>query len=506
MSARGLKPFEKAEFLFAFCLLALMIVRLASVIISPLQLGPDEAQYWRWGQSFEWGYYSKPPMTAWLIGISSGLFGDHEWAIRLSPPIFHTGTAFLLFLTGRQIWSSSVGILAGACWAMMGGVWLSSTIMSTDVALLFFWSLGLWFFLAMRDQNTAAKAIGLGVALGLGFLSKYAMIYFLIGLALAAMIDRPARQALLSRNGAIATGLFLLIFSPHLIWNAQNGFKTVSHTADNANWGGDQSLLNPENALKFVGDQFGVFAPVHFFLLLVLFGVILLGRSRFIREDKTARLLLAFILPPLLIITVQAFISRAHANWAATAYPAACLLIAAWSVYAKGWVRLAMIGGLVINLGFGIFFTTAISQSFQTQFAWGGESLSKRVRGWPETVEAIAGKVEELGATSIITDEREIWHGLDYYGRHGEIAVPVRGWRTQGTPKSASEEVPITEADAKNALILNTRKGQREKLLADFETVTPAGELNIDMGAGRYRRFTLFLATGFDPKPRGAEE
>ncbi|MEM8840085.1 MAG: glycosyltransferase family 39 protein, partial [Pseudomonadota bacterium] len=43
----------------------LLAVRLFLVVISPLELYADEAQYWRWGQTLAWGYYSKPPMVAW---------------------------------------------------------------------------------------------------------------------------------------------------------------------------------------------------------------------------------------------------------------------------------------------------------------------------------------------------------------------------------------------------------------------------------------------------------
>ena len=31
-------------------------------------LNPDEAQYWFWSRDFAFGYYSKPPMIAWVIG------------------------------------------------------------------------------------------------------------------------------------------------------------------------------------------------------------------------------------------------------------------------------------------------------------------------------------------------------------------------------------------------------------------------------------------------------
>ncbi|MAT33849.1 MAG: glycosyl transferase, partial [Ponticaulis sp.] len=69
--------------------LGLLLLRILTVVFTTLNLGPDEAQYWRWSTSFDWGYYSKPPMIAWVIGVETFLFGDAEWAIRIGSPLFH---------------------------------------------------------------------------------------------------------------------------------------------------------------------------------------------------------------------------------------------------------------------------------------------------------------------------------------------------------------------------------------------------------------------------------
>ena len=38
----------------------------------------DEAQYWEWAQQLDWSYYSKGPLVAWSIALSTGLFGHGE--------------------------------------------------------------------------------------------------------------------------------------------------------------------------------------------------------------------------------------------------------------------------------------------------------------------------------------------------------------------------------------------------------------------------------------------
>ena len=71
----------------------LLIFRLLYVATVPLDLVHDEAYYWDWSRQLDWGYYSKPPMVAWLIALSTWLAGPSTWAVRL--PAVVLGTAVL---------------------------------------------------------------------------------------------------------------------------------------------------------------------------------------------------------------------------------------------------------------------------------------------------------------------------------------------------------------------------------------------------------------------------
>ena len=49
----------------------------------------DEAQYWAWGQEPAFGYYTKPPLIAWIIGATTSLCGDTPFCVRLPSPLMH---------------------------------------------------------------------------------------------------------------------------------------------------------------------------------------------------------------------------------------------------------------------------------------------------------------------------------------------------------------------------------------------------------------------------------
>lgn len=479
----------------------LLIIRIAAVMTTPLELYADEAQYWRWGQTLEWGYYSKPPMIAWVIHLTTSLFGTHEWGVRLAAPFLHTVAAALIFFTGRAMGDDKAGFFAALLYALMPSVVLSSNVLSTDGVLMPFWCAALLLLWRLRSGNGGwVSAALLGGAIGAGMLSKYAMIYFLIGVALTCLLDAPTRRAILSPRGALAAAIAGLIVAPHFAWNAANDFATVSHTVDNANLGGQ--LFNPENALTWFADQLGMFGPISFIALLT---GLFLYRGRKGEEASAERWLLCFILPVLIFILFQAILSRAHANWTATAYPAAALLVALWFSKGKAVTLWASLG---LNLLVGALFMAMTLLPATATTGLGLDNAAKRTRGWEASAQQVFAEAERLGATAVLVDEREAWHGLDFYAR--DRTLPLISWRRYPGPKSFSERVPLEGPMADRVLIASLHSGLRPHMRSDFASFEPAGQVRIALGTRGNgcpitRVFQLYIGEGYNPPERTAE-
>ena len=533
-------------------LAVLLGVRLAVIVGSDFELYADEAQYWRWSRTLDWGYYSKPPLIAWVIAASTAIAGNAEWGVRLAAPVLHTGAALALFALGRAMYGASTGFFAAIGYAVMPGVMVSSFVISTDGVLLPFWCTGLWLLWRLREARAGwAEAALLGFAIGLCFLAKYATLYFFIGIALTSLIDTPTRKAVLSGKGVLAGLCALSLIGPHLLWNAANDFQTVGHTVDNANLGGP--LFNLENLPKFLADQMGVFGPIGFLTLLAGLFIFTRVRSASIDLRRMDRWLLCFILPVLIMICFQAVLSRAHANWAATAYPAATVLVAAWLVRSHPNQRLwfaiaavclvafqaipdvafalkAALGGVfavavlavgaaskwrpsgllsaAIGLHAAIFLTVIglVIAPPSVATGLGLDNAMKRVKGWEDTARAIQDKAVEIGATSILIDEREIWHGVDYYAGNG-LEVPLIAWRRNAGIKSFSEREPMTDAIDDKVLVASYRPGFRPRIRGDFDRMVRIGETTIPLGTRTngcpiFRRIVFYEASGFTPEER----
>ena len=113
---------ERALFRLSLTIVgAITLVRLFVLLVTPLQLYPDEAQYWWWAQSPDWGYFSKPPLIAWLIWLTTRL-SDAEWAIRPASPLLHAGTALVIFGIGRLAYDARVSFWSALAYITLPGI------------------------------------------------------------------------------------------------------------------------------------------------------------------------------------------------------------------------------------------------------------------------------------------------------------------------------------------------------------------------------------------------
>jgi hypothetical protein len=206
----------------------------------------------------------------------------------------------------------------------------------------------------------------------------------------------------------------------------------------------------------------------------------------------------------------QEIMSRAHANWAAVAYPAASVLLAAWVDRAFGKrtgdlpMKPLVWAGAGLNAVIGIVFAVVwLAPSIGD--AVGGANAFKRVRGWAQTSAELGVKAQELGATALMFDEREIWHGVDYHGRNMTLP-PVRAWRRGDHPRSHAEEAgTLLPGEDARVLVASYIPDFRRHIRADFASMEPVGTLTIPLGPRRQRVLELYLASGYRPLPRTAE-
>lgn len=488
------------------CLIfGVMVFRLVGMLFSPLGLHGDEAQYWAWSKDLDWGYFTKPPLIAWVIATTTAIFGDAEWAIRLSSPLLHTVTAYVIYRTACVLYDTRTGFWAGALYILMPCLWLSAGIVSTDVPLLLCWALALNGWVHLRETPTWPKAIQFGLAFGFGVLAKYAMLFFLPALVIAFLFDKKTRSGLNNLEGYAAGLIAFLLILPNILWNMNNDFATLSHTAANANI---QSGIpfHPDEFLTFWGDQLVMFGPVP---LVLLFPAVWAAVKS--RLAPGSAWLAGFVISPLLIISIEAIISRANANWAVTGYVAASILVAHWGLSAwdkrEKWVK----WGVIIQSALGVAFAVIMLSTPLTN-ALGVANSVKRLRAWPETVI----KIEDLykkghdgqAFEAIAVDKRIVYYDLNYYGL--KKTAPLYMWMRYGHAENHAELSAPLPAMKGPVLLLSyyspeIKKGRADYSVyfkEDFDRLELLGRFTLDLGGGPTRDYIIWAGYDYTPTKR----
>ena len=468
----------------------LTLLRLIALAFQSLDLGPDEAQYWAWAQQPAFGYFSKPPMIAWIIAFTTRLAGDSECAVRMAAPLLHGATALIVFAFTRKLYGERSAFWSAVVYATLPAVSFSSALITTDVPLLFFWASALYLLIEALDRPTLSRAALLGAAIGLGLLSKYAMAYFFLCAGLAAFLVPGLGRLLLSRFGLVALFVAALVFAPNIFWNADHGFATLAHTASNANL--QRELLHPSSLGAFLVTQLGVFGPVLFVALIVV-TVQLLRAGRL--AASPSRLLACFSLPVILAACAVAFLSRANANWAAPAYVAATPLVVE-AMLAQGR-RIAFTASLFLHTIAAVVLVAGVAVPGLADLAGASNGL-KRVRAWDELGGALSLRASAAPYTAILADDRELMGELIYYIQPRR--QPVVMWDWERAPRNHYELANRIDAQTGARVLYVSLTPDPSHVLPRFARAKPLGPVTVYPDPKHPRTVYLFDLEGFKPR------
>lgn len=479
----------------AIVLGALFLARLVTLLVSPLGLQFDEAQYWSWSQHPAFGYFTKPPLIAWLIGATTAACGDSAACVRFPAMLLHTGSAILCYLLGRSLYDWTVGFWSAIAYATLPAVAFSSFVISTDVPLLFLWMVALVVFEAHVRKPGLATGILLGIAIGIGLNAKYAMVFFALCAVLYLLATRPARSVLLRPSTWLAGAIALLLIAPNLVWNAKNGSATFKHLyKDNMQWeGASQGLnLHPKDMLEFLGSQFGLLGPV-------IFGTFLVAIVLWRKTEKPAadRFLYFFSIPVFLLILGQALMSGAEANWAATAFPAVLVLATAHLVQPRH--RISFLASLAINGGVALLITVGLALASQERIT-GLIGSTHQFFTSDEMRAEMQPILNGSGVTTVVTESRIITAEMVYAMRNTPYEVRVRV-NPEVPPHHGFEmDIPWTpDGSGPVAYVRAASKGEPENFDADFERLGTIDGASVTRNHGR---LAVWRAT---PKASGAD-
>lgn len=283
------------------------------MLAATIPLFADEAYYWVWGQNPDWSYFDHPPMIGWWFALSDLL--SLPASISRWPGVIFAHIGFWIWIRIVQenfpkahlhpfLWLYALCPLTG-----LGGI-----AMTPDLPLALFWSASVWFALRFLRRPHWKSAVALGIALGLGFLSKYMIV--LLPLSLAPLLFvKEARQRIFSMPLLLTIlfgGLFCL---PVFYWNWTHDWASFNFQL---NHGLESQSFDPKTTLDYLMGVIVVLAPLWLAL-----------KRGFSWEPRALLVLLSGIGPFIFFLTTS-FRAHVELNWPMMGLPA--LFVIACSV------------------------------------------------------------------------------------------------------------------------------------------------------------------------------
>ena len=515
-----------------YVLVALTLIgRWVYIASGKINLSKDEAYQWVWSKHLALSYYSKPPGIAFIQATSTSIFGDTEFGVRFFSPLFAAILSFVALRFFYREASAKLGfwlLLIVNAAPLMG---LGTILMTIDSPLVLCWTMAIIFgWSAAQPDGRTRDWLLVGLAMGLGFLCKYSVLYQLFCWAIFFALWPPARIHLKKAGPWLALLIFLLCTTPIIIWNSQHDWITAHHVASNA---GMESHWKP--TLRYFWD----YIFTEFALLNPVFSLAsAISAFAFWKYRKQHPLWLFFFCmswPVLIGHLLFSLHSRILPNWIAPAVPPMfCLMALYWNERLRAGARLIkpfLGAGLAIGfIAIAFMYDSNLIGKITGQLLPGEKDPSRRARAWVQTSELIENQREKLAAggtnTFIIADHYGITSLFTFYSPEAQAALKtskplVYSTRNSkpdnqyyfwpeydyATQRKGENAIFVTELETfplesnwlwkwlKREPIAYAKENdahQPQRMMDEFERVEDLGDFQIKVGNRVFRRIHLW--------------
>ena len=156
-------------------------------------------------------FFDKPPLYFWFSALSMKLFGFTEFAARLPSVASGLGTGILLYLTALKLFNKQVAFLSLLIISSTIGFLFRVRTGNLDGLLTFLILASIFSFYNAYHKRSVRWFVILGVILGLGFLTKGAVIFVFPLICLVYLLIRKEYHLLGLKflTGSILIGTFI---------------------------------------------------------------------------------------------------------------------------------------------------------------------------------------------------------------------------------------------------------------------------------------------------------
>lgn len=283
-------------------------------LINPAyDLQRDEYLHLDQGIHLAWGYISVPPFTSWIAYIII-LLGKSVFWIKFFPALFGCLTIIVVWKTIEELNGKIFALVLSATALLVSVILRVNILFQPNSFDIFFWTLVNFTIVKYINSKNDKWLYATGIAVAFGLLSKYNLMFLLLGLFPALLLTEH-RKVFLNKHFYFSIAISFLIILPNLIWQYQHDFPTYYQLQELV-----KSQLTNVKRTDFVKEQLLYFFSAFFIIFAAFISFI------FYKPFKKYQLFLWNY-----IFTIALFILlKAKSYYAIGMYP---ILIAFGSVY-----------------------------------------------------------------------------------------------------------------------------------------------------------------------------
>lgn len=452
-----------------------------------LELTSAECYLWMCAQHPALGYYDYPALVAWMIRLSTALFGDGVLAVRLFTILSGAIMTAFVFLAARRLYEERTARLAAFLAGLAPLPFAYGAEALCDSPMLLFWAAALWALAHAFSGGSPAWWYGAGAFLGLSMMGKYHGVFIGVGV-LAFLVFSPDHRSWLRRKEPyLAALLALAVFSPTIVWNAQHDWESIRYQG--VGRFGERSV-DLRELWKFPYSQLTLLTPA---IALWAWGSGFRVLRRWRGSPWQDRFAASMSMSVLLFFLGVTLVRGSRGHWAVPGYLAAFILAAEtirrggpWGRWLN-WGSIGILGAAYVLLPLFLAFVPR-----------------EQLTGWTQ----LAAAVRTLKPDFVVAREYHHASQMGYLLR----PTPCVELTAVGRPsKSFPHWWRGEEHAGRDAVIVFDRKHGMDDLALFqrcFDRLDPPVEVSAPRFAGTPEVFLLIVARGYRPPPpghRGAE-
>ena len=160
-----------------------------------------------------WGFFSTPPLVAFITRIHTIIWGDSLLAVRVLPALIGTTSLFLAGWLIKQLKGGVMAQVIGLTAIFLSPAFLRPAVLLQPVVFNhLFWLLTAVVVFRLIQKQEPRQLLWFIPVLGLGWLAKYSIVFYASAM-LAALMIGPHRKLLWSKYlpWTLAGGLILIV-------------------------------------------------------------------------------------------------------------------------------------------------------------------------------------------------------------------------------------------------------------------------------------------------------